>query len=138
MIWNTILNVTFPPTEGYATGPEQIFGSGPCDLWTLQIVQLSQSGSPTAIKFSIVECKAVEYEGQGSKWTQARGQLHDYLNGMTNAYNNSTPLPRPVYGGIAVGKYVRLYRYHHNENYPLFLSLAIMRCKLGAPLEASA
>ena len=38
------------------------------------------------------ECKAVEYEGQGSKWTEARGQLHGYLNGMTNAYN-STPLP---------------------------------------------
>jgi hypothetical protein len=67
------------------------------------MVQRSQTGSPPNIKFLIVECKAVQCEGQ---WTEARGQLHDYLNGMTNAYNNSTPLPRPVYGAIVVGRYV--------------------------------
>lgn len=65
--------------------------------------------SSTADKFLIVQCKRAGYETRSSIWTEGVDQLCQYLS---STHGRRRPSYRsPVYGIVAVGKYMRVYRY---------------------------
>ncbi|KAH7324415.1 hypothetical protein B0I35DRAFT_458164 [Stachybotrys elegans] len=97
-VWNTILNHLFKPEDGYTTGPEMSFGPGRADLFTAHLVLDVRF---TEKKFLIVECKKPGDESQDSTWSEAKGQLQDYLGNITSKNRK--------FGAIAIGKVVRFF-----------------------------
>lgn len=102
--WSAILASVFPLAQGYITSPKFPFGSGDYGLYTTHYVT-HQSGASETVGFFIVEIKGSDGESQKPTWTLARGQLNDYLSGMAPEDG------RAVYGVIAVGRWVKFYRY---------------------------
>src|SRR6266487_4483485 len=79
-VWNSILQIEFPVSAGYATGPEtQIQGRRP-DLFTAHVVFENQAKE---YKFLIVECKAPRLVTQDGIWAGALEQLNSYLSGIS-------------------------------------------------------
>ncbi|CAG8115909.1 unnamed protein product [Penicillium nalgiovense] len=109
-VWNAILSFQFPVSEGYITRPqdehtEHSGEKGYSDLHTFHY----QGNSSTADKFLIVQCKRAGYETRSSVWAEGVDQLCRYLS---STHGRRRPSGRsPVYGIVAVGKYMRVYRY---------------------------
>lgn len=90
---------------GYFIRPEQAANGGFADLF---MVHLNMVARPVReYHFCIVQCKRLSAEGQTSVWNEARSQLRRYLP-------NLKPKNRahPVYGAVAVGRWVEFYRYN--------------------------
>jgi hypothetical protein len=109
-VWNAILSFQFPVSEGYITRPQdehtaQSGEKGYSDLHTFHY----QKNSSTADKFLIVQCKRAAYETHSSVWAEGVDQLRRYLS---STHGRRRPSHRsPVYGIVAVGKHMRVYRY---------------------------
>lgn len=109
-VWNAILSFQFPLSEGYITSPQdehtaQSSEKGYFDLHTFHY----RGDSSTADKFLIVQCKRAGYETRSSIWTEGVDQLSQYLS---STHGRRRPSDRsPVYGIVAVGKHMRVYRY---------------------------
>ncbi|KAJ6012427.1 hypothetical protein N7522_002782 [Penicillium canescens] len=109
-VWNAILSFQFPVSEGYITRPQdehtaQSGEKGYSDLHTFHY----QENSSTADKFLIVQCKRAGYETHASVWAEGVDQLCQYLS---STHGRRRPSDRsPVYGIVAVGKYMRVYKY---------------------------
>jgi hypothetical protein len=96
-VWNSILNFQFPVQEGYITRPQ--------DEHTFHY----SGESSTADKFLIVQCKRAGFETRSSVWIEGVGQLNRYLaatHGTRRVSDRS-----PVYGIVAIGKSMRVYKY---------------------------
>lgn len=104
------LSLQFPIAQGYVTRPQDEHTSqsgerGFSDLHTFQY----RGTSNTADKFLIVQCKRAEYEGWSSVWAEGVHQLDRYLSAT---HGTRRPQHRtPVFGILAVGKYMRVYKY---------------------------
>ncbi|KAJ5670078.1 uncharacterized protein N7477_005441 [Penicillium maclennaniae] len=109
-IWNSILSLQFPITQGYVTRPQdrhtdQAGKKGFSDLHVFHY----RGAASTATKFLIVQCKRIGDEGKKSVWKQAIGQLNRYL-GATHGRRpraNRTA----VYGIAGIGKEMRVFKY---------------------------
>lgn len=83
--------------------------AGFSDLHTYQYLP-AQSG---ANKFLIVQCKRTGLETRTSTWVEGVRQLDQYLSATHRTRHvNQTP----VYGIVAVGMYMRVYRYNDATN----------------------
>ncbi|KAJ5522138.1 hypothetical protein N7527_006253 [Penicillium freii] len=100
----------FPISDGYITRPQDCHTSqggqrGFSDLHVFQYV----GNAPKATKFLIAQCKRAGYETRDAVWDDAVQQLSEYLS---NTHGRRRPAERiPVYGIVAVGRYMRAYRY---------------------------
>ncbi|KAJ5212362.1 uncharacterized protein N7498_004008 [Penicillium cinerascens] len=109
-VWNSILSLQFPITQGYVTRPQdrhtsQAGEQGFSDLHVFHY----PSTATTATKFLIVQCKRKGDEGKGSVWIEAINQLDRYLSAT---HGRRPPAARsPVYGIACVGLTMRVYKY---------------------------
>ena len=109
-MWNSILSFQFPICQGYVTRPQdehttQSGAKGYSDLHTFHY----RGESSTADKFLIVQCKRAGSETRSSVWAEGVSQLNQYL---AATHGTRRPLDRsPVYGIIAVGRFMRVYKY---------------------------
>ncbi|KAI9933184.1 hypothetical protein ASPWEDRAFT_174341 [Aspergillus wentii DTO 134E9] len=67
--------------------------------------------------YSDILCKRVSYEGRNSEWFGAKDQLQNYFRAIYDRYNPTNPagggpIPRHIYGAIAIGRFVRFYWYN--------------------------
>lgn len=109
-VWNAILNFQFPVSDGYITRPQdehtaQSGEKGYSDLHTFHY----RENSSTADKFLIVQCKRAGYETRSSVWAEGVDQLCRYLSSTHGRRRRSAR--SPVYGIVAVGKHMRVYKY---------------------------
>ncbi|KAF2792030.1 hypothetical protein K505DRAFT_247558, partial [Melanomma pulvis-pyrius CBS 109.77] len=102
-VWNTILQIGFPATAGYATGPETQINGRRADFHTAHTVFGNRAQE---FKFLIVECKRLAIEGQDQVWEDAGIQVGAYLSGIAK----SRPSGRK-FGAVAIGKMVRFYEW---------------------------
>jgi hypothetical protein len=129
-VWNAILSFQFPVSEGYITRPqdehtEQSGEKGYSDLHTFHY----QGTSSTADKFLIVQCKRAGYETHPSVWEEGVDQLCRYL---LSTHGRRRPSDRsPVYGIVAVGKFLRVYKYDDVSGCVLNWSPNSRRLKMG-------
>ncbi|KAJ5206134.1 hypothetical protein N7491_003247 [Penicillium cf. griseofulvum] len=105
-----ILAWQFPVEQGYITRPQDRHSSqsgrkGFSDLHTYQY----PSGGGRANKFLIVQCKRKGLETRDSVWLDAVGQLNQYLSASHGSRHTN---PTPVYGIVAIGMYMRAYKYN--------------------------
>ncbi|KAJ5610783.1 hypothetical protein N7510_007502 [Penicillium lagena] len=113
-VWNTILTWQFPVIDGYVTRPQDTHTSqsgeaGYSDLHTYQYV----ADNRTATKFLLTQCKKAGLETQDSTWQEGHDQLSRYsasTHGRRRADRRS-----PVYGIVAVGNYMRAYKYDDDQ-----------------------
>lgn len=109
-VWNAILSWQFPVTDGYVTRPQdqhtkQSGEKGFSDLHTFHY----RGSSKDAVKFLIVQCKRAGLETRPSVWAEGVNQLIRYL---TATHGARRPDDRtPVYGTVAIGLFMRVYRY---------------------------
>ncbi|KAJ5211012.1 hypothetical protein N7491_010828 [Penicillium cf. griseofulvum] len=128
--WNAILSFQFPVSEGYITRPQDEHTSqsgekGYSDLHTFHY----QGNSSTADKFLIVQCKRAGYESRPSVWAEGVDQLCRYLS---STHGRRRPSDRsPVYGIVAVGKHMRVYKYDDVSGWVLNWSPNPRRLKRG-------
>ncbi|KAF2470539.1 uncharacterized protein BDR25DRAFT_225863, partial [Lindgomyces ingoldianus] len=107
-VWNTILQIEFPATAGYATGPETQIAGHRADLFTTHIVFGNQAPE---FKFLIVECPRPAVEGQNQVWQDAGAQLKTYLSGIASSRSGGRK-----FGAVAVGKVVRFYEWDNDSS----------------------
>jgi hypothetical protein len=109
-VWNSILNFQFPVQEGYITRPQDEHTSQSGEKGYSDLHTFHYSGeSSTADKFLIVQCKRAGFETRSSVWIEGVGQLNRYLaatHGTRRVSDRS-----PVYGIVAIGKSMRVYKY---------------------------
>lgn len=109
-IWNSILSLQFPITQGYVIRPQdkhtdQAGQNGFSDLHVFHYPGVAT----TATKFLIVQCKRMGDENKSSVWVEAVDQLDRYLyatHGRRRRADRS-----PVYGIACVGLKMRVYKY---------------------------
>jgi len=97
--------------DGYVTRPQDRHSSqsgerGFSDLHTNQY----RDGERRASKFLIVQCKRAGLESRPGVWKEGVAQLNRYLAAThrTRSQDSRTP----VYGIIAIGKFLRVYEYY--------------------------
>ena len=108
-VWNSILTRQFPISDGDVTRPQDVHsgqagGQGFSDLHTYQY----QLPTTRKKKFLITQCKRTGLESWASIWRQAVDLLDRYI-GSTRT--RASARYYPAYGIVAIGKYMRVYKY---------------------------
>ncbi|SRR6266536_3606873 len=103
-VWNSILQIEFPVSTGYTTGPETQIQGRRADLFTAHFVFENQAKE---YKFFIVECKAPGLETESRIWADALEQLNSYPAGISTSRHG-----KRKFGAIAVGKVVQFYEWN--------------------------
>ena len=109
-VWSAILNAQFTGSSGYITQPQDRHSSQPgrAGFSDLHTFQYRDDYSPAA-KFLITQCKRPGLEGRNVTWAEGVNQLIRYLS----ATHGTRPQGQrtPVYGIVAIGYYMRVYKY---------------------------
>lgn len=104
------MNFQFPVQQGYITRPQDAHTSqsgenGYSDLHNFHY----RGGSSKADKFLIVQCKRAGLEFRTSVWNEGIEQLDRYLAATHRTRRISDQ--SHVYGVVAIGRWMRVYRY---------------------------
>jgi len=113
-VWNAILFYYFPAEEGYLP-----FFKWVSDIHASHTVrQHVPNGNDSYVKYNkffVIESRSTQNKVSNTMWTHAKDQLITCINSARDTGNTSIPLADTVYGAVAIGHYVKMYRYNRHE-----------------------
>jgi hypothetical protein len=109
-IWNGILNCTgFTSSEGYINRPGYPRNSTYIYWSVVQYLPGPQDARP----FFTVQCKPACHETSNEVWSTGARELGGHLYNAVG--QRQGPDRTPAYGALAVGRYVKFFRYDYDE-----------------------
>ncbi|XHF99286.1 hypothetical protein AWENTII_002792 [Aspergillus wentii] len=115
--WLGILDNYYTRNHRYTHDVEARNKEGYSDILVRHWQQIPHPFAQRPPPFLIIQCKRVSYEGRNSEWFGAKDQLQNYFRAIYDRYNPTNPagggpIPRHIYGAIAIGRFVRFYWYN--------------------------
>ncbi|KAL4785261.1 hypothetical protein BJX76DRAFT_356282 [Aspergillus varians] len=114
-MWSFILGQAFPGAEDYVLHPQYSNSAGFTDI-TMHHWRRAPAGNMQRTPFLIAQMKRTGCEGSLASWHEAEHQLNRYLGRLA-----PTPRYRHLYGIVAIGRWVKFYKYNKTWRHVAFM-----------------